>query len=222
MPDTRVLQQAIQAIQSGDNATAQHLLRQLLALEPNNDQAWLWLAICLPDPEKQRFCLQKALSIRPDNLQARQALQQLESRLASATPPIASPGQEAQPEEAQAVQATPAIIDEGELPGEKVAQPAADSPAEQTPPAGRRVAEPARPAPRKKSAALNPVQLIFLLFLGLAAIVALAGVGVLIFQNSALLPRFAASSPAAPGEAASPVVRPAFALPPTWTSTLEI
>jgi hypothetical protein len=76
MPMSERLQQATVLIKSGKNQEAQQLLAKLLSDEPNNDQAWLWMSAVAP-AEKRRYCIEKALSINPNNLQARQALNRL-------------------------------------------------------------------------------------------------------------------------------------------------
>lgn len=68
----------MQALKSGEQTRAQSILAELLANEPNNDQAWLWLAVSIDDREKKRYCLNRALSIRPDNELARRALDRLD------------------------------------------------------------------------------------------------------------------------------------------------
>ena len=90
MPEPDLIQQAIQAVKAGERELAQNLLSQILAADPNNDQAWLWLAACVNDIEKRRYCLERALAIRPDNAPARQALEQLAPGAAS-SPEAAGP-----------------------------------------------------------------------------------------------------------------------------------
>ncbi len=220
------LSQAIQAIQSGDKAAAQRLLTQLLAAEPNNDQAWLWLAACLSAPEKQRYCLQKALAIRPDNPQARQALEQLEARLAFSGAPAAPAHQAQSPEAVQEMPTSP--LQESESPdqesdtgGESSAPLAAPSPA-QPETSGKAAKAPARANPRsslrKKSPTFSSAQLIFLFLLGLVAIFALLGLAYIAIQSGAILPPISAGNPVTP-TGAQPAARTPFELPPTWTST---
>jgi len=79
MPDDVLIEQAIRAITSGDKALAQKILAQALAADPQDDRAWLLLAGCVSDVAKKRYCLQKALAARPDNPEARRALEILES-----------------------------------------------------------------------------------------------------------------------------------------------
>ena len=59
------LQQAIAAIKSGDKATGQQLLAQVVNADPQNEAAWLWLASTLDDPQEKKECLQKVLQINP-------------------------------------------------------------------------------------------------------------------------------------------------------------
>lgn len=72
------LAQAVRLAKSGNKAGAVNLLAQVLRENPENEAAWLWLAASLDDPEKQRYCLRRALAIHPDNLRVRQALYNLE------------------------------------------------------------------------------------------------------------------------------------------------
>ncbi len=68
------LQQASVAIKSGNAEHARRLLNQLLQAEPDNDQAWVWLARVVTSPEWRRACLERALTINPQSQQAKQAL----------------------------------------------------------------------------------------------------------------------------------------------------
>jgi hypothetical protein len=61
------LEQAIDLFRSGDKAAASRLLAQQVTQDPNNDQAWLWLAACVEQPEKQEYCLAKAKALDPTN-----------------------------------------------------------------------------------------------------------------------------------------------------------
>lgn len=70
------LQQAIALIRSGDKPGGQKLLAEVVTADSGNEMAWLWLASVAP-LEKRRFCLEKVLSINPNNLQAKQVLAQL-------------------------------------------------------------------------------------------------------------------------------------------------
>jgi len=73
------LDQAISAIRNGHRATAARLLAQIISNEPDNKKAWYWYAHSLPNFEKKRFCLEKALTIDPGFQPALQALDQMHS-----------------------------------------------------------------------------------------------------------------------------------------------
>src|SRR5688572_27028120 len=72
------LRQAIELIKSGDKRGGQNLLVDVVNTDPNNETAWLWLSSVVPQ-EKRAFCLEKALSINPQNIQARNQLEKLKS-----------------------------------------------------------------------------------------------------------------------------------------------
>lgn len=70
------LQQAITLIKSGKRQDGQQLLLQTLKSEPENERAWLWMSTVVNE-NKRRYCLEKALSINPNNQQAKQVLARL-------------------------------------------------------------------------------------------------------------------------------------------------
>jgi len=69
---------AIAAVRAGDKTSGQQLLSEIVKAEPSNETAWLWLSACVDNIEQLKYCLTKALSINPDNQNARKALTQLE------------------------------------------------------------------------------------------------------------------------------------------------
>ncbi len=73
------LEQAMQFVQSGNLASGQSLLAQVIREDPGNEIAWLWLANVLDDPLKKRQCLEKVLQLNPENEQAWRDLAQLET-----------------------------------------------------------------------------------------------------------------------------------------------
>jgi hypothetical protein len=75
--ETQLLQQARMAIRIGDKATAQQLLHQVVHANPGNETAWLWLSAIIGDPEKERYCLQRVLTINPENEKAQEHLDKL-------------------------------------------------------------------------------------------------------------------------------------------------
>jgi len=80
MPQDK-LNSAIAAFKSGDKNTAQQILSDLVKSEPNNENAWLWLSACLTNVEHKLHCLDKVLSINPNNQNAQKALAQLKPTL---------------------------------------------------------------------------------------------------------------------------------------------
>jgi len=69
---------AIKVVKSGDKATGTRLLADILQDEPANETAWIWLATCVEEVEKKRYCLQRALAINPGNPIYKIALEKLE------------------------------------------------------------------------------------------------------------------------------------------------
>jgi hypothetical protein len=72
------LQQAIALVKSGDKKGGQNLLIDIVNSDPKNETAWLWLASVV-SPDKRGFCLEKVLSINPNNAQARGYLEKLKA-----------------------------------------------------------------------------------------------------------------------------------------------
>lgn len=89
-----LLRTAIQAAQRGNKAVAKPILQQVLERDPQNELAWLWLASVVESVSERRACLQRVLSINPDNKRARQALDKLAGptpdTAAGAAPPVSS------------------------------------------------------------------------------------------------------------------------------------
>lgn len=84
------LRAGIEAAQGGDLATAQQLLRTLVAEQPDNESAWLALASVVESPRDGLDCLRRALEINPDNGRARE---QLKAALLQAGQAAAEAGQ---------------------------------------------------------------------------------------------------------------------------------
>jgi hypothetical protein len=56
-------------------------------LDPRHEQAWLWLSGVLDDPYDIAFCLNSALKLNPQNVQAQRGLQWIQQRHTLNTPP---------------------------------------------------------------------------------------------------------------------------------------
>ena len=76
------LQQAIRAIDIGDNQTAYRLLVDVIRKDPKSkdaELAWLWMSRCIDDQKKKQQCLETVLFMNPNNKTARQELEKIES-----------------------------------------------------------------------------------------------------------------------------------------------
>lgn len=93
------LQQAIEAIKSGDAERGRRELVRILAVDANNVTAWLWLSACYDEAERRRECLEKALSADPMNEVARRGLAYLQSREIGQLIPASAPCAETVPGE---------------------------------------------------------------------------------------------------------------------------
>ena len=78
-----LLDQAISLIQAGDLETGKRLLASVLRQEPDNVDAWLWLATAVDDLDQRAECLRRVLAISPRNKVAWQRLAALTSGDAS-------------------------------------------------------------------------------------------------------------------------------------------
>src|SRR5215204_3702188 len=75
-----LLEQGISAAITGRRDEARALLSQVVEADDRNEQAWLWLAGLLEEPEDIRTCLENVLHLNPDNIKAQQGLEWLEQR----------------------------------------------------------------------------------------------------------------------------------------------
>ncbi len=62
-----LLQQGITAVKRGDKENGRQLLLQLLDIDDQNEQAWLWLSGAVEDKEERLICLENVLTINPEN-----------------------------------------------------------------------------------------------------------------------------------------------------------
>lgn len=69
---TRQLEEGIRAAQTGDRVQARALLLQVTQAEPQNENAWLWLASISEYPEELLAFLANVLNINPENERALQ------------------------------------------------------------------------------------------------------------------------------------------------------
>lgn len=71
------IREAAQAIKEGNRTKARGILRDIVSREPNNELAWLWLSVAMEDTAKRAQCLEKVLTINPNNAKAKTALARL-------------------------------------------------------------------------------------------------------------------------------------------------
>jgi tetratricopeptide (TPR) repeat protein len=91
---TEWLAKGIAAAKAGNDAAARELLSHVVDQDPQNEQAWLWLASVVQTDEELEICLENVLTINPANEAARARLAMLSSLQAPA--PAAEPEPEAQ------------------------------------------------------------------------------------------------------------------------------
>jgi len=77
---SELLEQGIAAARAGNRAEARALLMRALEADERNEQAWLWLAGIVTDPEEMRTCLENVLHLNPENAKAREQLWRVEQR----------------------------------------------------------------------------------------------------------------------------------------------
>ncbi|HEX6287749.1 MAG TPA: hypothetical protein VFZ66_01090 [Herpetosiphonaceae bacterium] len=82
----------VAAARGGQKTLAASLLRQAVKLDPQHEQAWLWLSGVLDDPGDVAFCLRAVLGVNPANERAQKGLAWIErqAQQAGAPPPAPS------------------------------------------------------------------------------------------------------------------------------------
>jgi hypothetical protein len=86
------LQKGIRAARRGRTEPAQRFLAQVIRVDPNNEEAWLWMSRVVDNPLQKAECLQKVLQLNPDNQWAADQLAELQAT-ASAPAPVEQTGQ---------------------------------------------------------------------------------------------------------------------------------
>ncbi len=82
-----LVQSAIDAAKRGENNKALELLKQALAADPNDIDAWLVVAAVVEQPERKRQCLNRVLSLDPTNRIAREELLEMDRAAMGGRPP---------------------------------------------------------------------------------------------------------------------------------------
>ncbi|MBS1251326.1 MAG: hypothetical protein MAG451_00358 [Anaerolineales bacterium] len=77
----QLTQQAIAAAQVGDDGEAEELLHQATEMDPDNAEAWLWLARVVDDLEEKQTYFQRVLVLEPYHDRAKLGLERVEDKL---------------------------------------------------------------------------------------------------------------------------------------------
>ncbi len=75
-----MLQEGIAAFQAGDRTKAHDLLLEVVKVDPENEQAWYYLAASESNPATRRQYLEQVLEINPGNAKAREVLDRMKAR----------------------------------------------------------------------------------------------------------------------------------------------
>lgn len=87
----QTLRLGIEAARSGKSAEAQRCLRAVLAQQPDNIPALLWLAFVLPSPQESIHLLERVLTLQPNNERAQAGLRWAQERLSPSPQPLPEP-----------------------------------------------------------------------------------------------------------------------------------
>ena len=83
---TEKLQQAIALAQAGQRSDARRLLEEVVAADPQQALAWMWLATVADDRDERVRCLTRTLELEPGNRAAQEAYQQLTGQVYAPPP----------------------------------------------------------------------------------------------------------------------------------------
>lgn len=86
MDVTETLQKGIRAARRGKKEAARQLLAQVVEADPNHEEAWMWLARVVDDPQQKAACLQRVVDINPDNQWAAEQLAAVQAPSPEPTP----------------------------------------------------------------------------------------------------------------------------------------
>lgn len=101
-----LLRTGVAALKAGDRSQAMSLLARAVRVNPRSEQAWLFLAGAVSDIAQRRNCLERVLSLNPQNEAALRGLRSLSPTPAPAATPVA-PSPAPAPKPPPAVTPTP-------------------------------------------------------------------------------------------------------------------
>jgi hypothetical protein len=70
------LREAVSLIRSGNKSAGAKILTAIVKQNPNDELAWLWLSVCVRTERQKKYCLERVLTINPENENAKRILQQ--------------------------------------------------------------------------------------------------------------------------------------------------
>jgi tetratricopeptide (TPR) repeat protein len=73
-PEESMYQEALGAIEKGDNGRARDLLMRLIKLNPNKPDYWLWMSAVVETVKERIYCLNEVLKLDPQNADAQRGL----------------------------------------------------------------------------------------------------------------------------------------------------
>src|SRR3954471_17481088 len=104
-----LLEQGIGAALAGRRDEARATLTQVVQSNERNEEAWIWLAGMVDDPQDMRICLENVLQLNPNNPKAQQGLAWVEQRYGKRPPvesaALAAPAPQPTPQSAEAIAA---------------------------------------------------------------------------------------------------------------------
>ncbi len=77
------LNDAIQYIRMGNKAEGRQILEELLDVDENNEEVWLWLSSVVDTDDDREICLENALALDPESVVAQKGLEALKSGIFS-------------------------------------------------------------------------------------------------------------------------------------------
>ncbi len=84
------MQKGIRFVREGQQEEAYLTFREVVALNPANEYAWVWVSQTSPDLKERRSAIEKAFKLNPASVPARQALERLNRKI-TATPKLEPP-----------------------------------------------------------------------------------------------------------------------------------
>ncbi|HEX2912639.1 MAG TPA: tetratricopeptide repeat protein [Chloroflexia bacterium] len=75
-----LMQDGIRHVREGRNAEAYQIFKQVVANDPDNEFAWIWISVTSDSREEKRAALERALQINPNSPHAKEALRAMDAQ----------------------------------------------------------------------------------------------------------------------------------------------